>query len=142
VDSGHFLTLAPGAKREIKPGTRPERVKWYAVHAESTFWSGVRSPTAPVPHSEPQRPIHIATDQIYRYTNTIDTRQERSQFDVQHHPTVKMAPGMSLYSVNAIIILSTDDGARIFSKYYAPPHNAAGNCMDTPPDDLLAGSTC
>ncbi|KAH8905076.1 clathrin adaptor complex small chain [Coniochaeta sp. PMI_546] len=37
-----------------------------------------------------------------------------------------MAPGMSLYSVNAIIILSTDDGARIFSKYYAPPHNVTG----------------
>ena len=40
-----------------------------------------------------------------------------------------MAPGMSLYSVNAIIILSTDDGARIFSKYYAPPHHAGNACM-------------
>ncbi|OIW34445.1 clathrin adaptor complex small chain [Coniochaeta ligniaria NRRL 30616] len=37
-----------------------------------------------------------------------------------------MAPGMSLYSVNAIIILATDDGGRIFSKYYTPPHNATG----------------
>ncbi|KAL0468944.1 Longin-like domain-containing protein [Neurospora intermedia] len=37
-----------------------------------------------------------------------------------------MSPGMSLYSVNAIVILSSDDGSRIFSKYYTPPHAAAG----------------
>jgi coatomer subunit zeta len=36
-----------------------------------------------------------------------------------------MAPGMSLFSVNAIIILSTDDGARIFAKYYNAPHHTA-----------------
>ncbi|KAK0731789.1 Longin-like domain-containing protein [Lasiosphaeris hirsuta] len=35
-----------------------------------------------------------------------------------------MSPGMSLYSVNAIVILSSDDGSRIFSKYYTPPHHA------------------
>ncbi|KAM7205485.1 Longin-like domain containing protein [Naviculisporaceae sp. PSN 640] len=29
-----------------------------------------------------------------------------------------MAPGMSLYSVQAILILSADDGSRIFAKYY------------------------
>ncbi|KAK6842079.1 hypothetical protein PG989_009389 [Apiospora arundinis] len=29
-----------------------------------------------------------------------------------------MAPGMSLFSVNAIIVLSVDDGSRIFAKYY------------------------
>jgi coatomer subunit zeta len=32
---------------------------------------------------------------------------------------------MSLFSVNAIIILSTDDGARIFAKYYSAPHHSA-----------------
>ncbi|KAI1075692.1 snare-like protein [Whalleya microplaca] len=37
-----------------------------------------------------------------------------------------MAPGMSLVSVNAIIILSIDDGSRIFAKYYNPPHHAPG----------------
>ncbi|RYO91968.1 hypothetical protein DL766_002321 [Monosporascus sp. MC13-8B] len=35
-----------------------------------------------------------------------------------------MAPGMSLFSVNAIIILSIDDGSRIFAKYYDAPHHA------------------
>ena len=35
-----------------------------------------------------------------------------------------MAPGMSLFSVNAIIILSADDGSRIFAKYYNAPHHA------------------
>ncbi|TLS25318.1 hypothetical protein PpBr36_07633 [Pyricularia pennisetigena] len=36
-----------------------------------------------------------------------------------------MAPGMSLSSVNAIIILGCDDGSRIFAKYYTSPHQAA-----------------
>lgn len=31
---------------------------------------------------------------------------------------------MSLFSVNAIIILSVDDGSRIFAKYYDAPHHA------------------
>ncbi|KAI1761859.1 snare-like protein [Hypoxylon sp. FL1150] len=35
-----------------------------------------------------------------------------------------MAPGMSLSSVNAIIILNVDDGSRIFAKYYSSPHHA------------------
>ncbi|KAI1105499.1 snare-like protein [Jackrogersella minutella] len=35
-----------------------------------------------------------------------------------------MAPGMSLSSVNAIIILNIDDGSRIFAKYYSSPHHA------------------
>ncbi|KAK3329765.1 Longin-like domain-containing protein [Apodospora peruviana] len=35
-----------------------------------------------------------------------------------------MSPGMSLYSVRAILILS-NDGDRIFTKYYTPPHHAA-----------------
>lgn len=41
-----------------------------------------------------------------------------------------MAPNMSLFSVNAILLISTDDGSRILAKYYAPPHipqNAQGN---------------
>ncbi|KAL2164607.1 hypothetical protein VTH06DRAFT_3824 [Thermothelomyces fergusii] len=38
-----------------------------------------------------------------------------------------MSPGMSLYSVNAILILSNEDGSRIFTKYYTPPHQAAAS---------------
>ncbi|KAK4139055.1 putative coatomer subunit zeta [Dichotomopilus funicola] len=38
-----------------------------------------------------------------------------------------MSPGMSLYSVNAILILSSEDGSRIFTKYYTPPHQTASN---------------
>ena len=37
---------------------------------------------------------------------------------------------MSLFSVNAILIISTDDSSRILTKYYSPPHiphNAQGN---------------
>ncbi|KAF6841082.1 coatomer zeta subunit [Colletotrichum plurivorum] len=37
-----------------------------------------------------------------------------------------MAPGMSLFSVNAILILSTEDGSRLFSKYYTAPHHGPG----------------
>lgn len=41
-----------------------------------------------------------------------------------------MSPNMSLFSVNAILVLSTDDSSRILAKYYSPPHipsNAQGN---------------
>ncbi|KAK3047483.1 Golgi-to-ER vesicle coat component [Extremus antarcticus] len=41
-----------------------------------------------------------------------------------------MALNMSLFSVNAILILSNDDSSRILVKYYSPPHiphNAQGN---------------
>lgn len=33
-----------------------------------------------------------------------------------------MSPNMSLFSVNAILILSSDDSSRILAKYYSPPH--------------------
>jgi hypothetical protein len=32
---------------------------------------------------------------------------------------------MSLFSVNAILILSIDDGSRIFAKYYTAPHQSS-----------------
>jgi len=41
-----------------------------------------------------------------------------------------MAPNMSLFSVNAILIISSDDSSRILAKYYSAPHappNAQGN---------------
>lgn len=37
-----------------------------------------------------------------------------------------MSPGMALFSVQAVLIFSTEDGARILAKYYSPPHGAAG----------------
>lgn len=43
-----------------------------------------------------------------------------------------MAPNLTLFSVNAILILSTDDSSRIFAKYYHAPH---------PPHGTPAGST-
>lgn len=56
-----------------------------------------------------------------------------------------MSPGMSLASINAILILSSDDASRIFAKYYTAPHHApagAGQAgafyLSTVPD-LLGG---
>ena len=43
-----------------------------------------------------------------------------------------MAPNLTLFSVNAILILSTDDSSRIFAKYYHAQH---------PPHGTPAGST-
>jgi coatomer subunit zeta len=33
-----------------------------------------------------------------------------------------MAPSMGLFAVNAVLILSTEDGSRVYAKYYEPPH--------------------
>lgn len=45
-------------------------------------------------------------------------------------------PGpLSLFSVNAVLVMSADDGSRIFTKYYSPPHPPAGaapNATDYP----------
>ncbi|RJE27545.1 Coatomer subunit zeta [Aspergillus sclerotialis] len=45
-------------------------------------------------------------------------------------------PGpLSLFSVNAVLVMSADDGSRIFTKYYSPPHPPAGvppNSTDYP----------
>jgi coatomer subunit zeta len=43
-----------------------------------------------------------------------------------------MTPNLTLFSVNAILILSTDDSSRILAKYYNAPH---------PPLGTPAGST-
>ncbi|KJZ78767.1 hypothetical protein HIM_02158 [Hirsutella minnesotensis 3608] len=49
-----------------------------------------------------------------------------------------MSPGMTLFSVQAVLILGTDDGTRIFAKYYTPPHSAgaggASSSMNPYPD--------
>ena len=40
--------------------------------------------------------------------------------------SAKMTGPLSLFSVNAVLIMSTDDSSRIFAKYYSPPHPPAG----------------
>lgn len=52
-----------------------------------------------------------------------------------------MSPGMTLSSVQAILILSTEDGSRILAKYYSSPHNAQGGMYPSPRgDDLVVGN--
>lgn len=43
-----------------------------------------------------------------------------------------MAPNMSLFSVNAILILSNDDSSRILAKYYSPPHPPSNTTHNYP----------
>ncbi|KAH0595993.1 hypothetical protein MHUMG1_06543 [Metarhizium humberi] len=38
-----------------------------------------------------------------------------------------MSPGMTLFSVQAVLILGTEDGARILAKYYSSPHSTTGS---------------
>ncbi|KAK2073625.1 hypothetical protein P8C59_007896 [Phyllachora maydis] len=53
-----------------------------------------------------------------------------------------MVAPISLYSVNAILILSTENGERVFAKYYSPPHHATGQAnqpaTESPYADLKA----
>lgn len=37
-----------------------------------------------------------------------------------------MPGSLSLFTVNAVLIMSTDDSSRLFAKYYSPPHPPAG----------------
>ena len=37
-----------------------------------------------------------------------------------------MAPALTLFSINAVLILSTEDSSRILAKYYAAPHPPTG----------------
>lgn len=37
-----------------------------------------------------------------------------------------MPGSLSLFTVNAVLIMSTDDSSRIYAKYYSPPHPPAG----------------
>ncbi|KAJ6171798.1 hypothetical protein N7470_000865 [Penicillium chermesinum] len=41
-------------------------------------------------------------------------------------------PGpLSLFSVNAVLVMSADDGSRIFTKYYSAPHPPAGTAPNS-----------
>ncbi|KAL7913087.1 clathrin adaptor complex [Trichoderma velutinum] len=43
-----------------------------------------------------------------------------------------MSPGMTLFAVQAILILGTEDGSRIFAKYFSPPHAAPSGSASIP----------
>ena len=43
-----------------------------------------------------------------------------------------MSRPLSLFSVQAILVLAIDDGSRILTKYYSNPHPPAGNQGDYP----------
>jgi hypothetical protein len=43
-----------------------------------------------------------------------------------------MSRPLSLFSVQAILVLAVDDGSRILTKYYSNPHPPAGNHGDYP----------
>jgi hypothetical protein len=49
-----------------------------------------------------------------------------------HAPSPAMSRPLSLFSVQAILILSIDDGSRILTKYYSNPHPPQGNQGDYP----------
>lgn len=54
---------------------------------------------------------------------------------LSYDPTITMPGPLSLFSVNAVLVMSADDGSRIFTKYYSPPHPPAGtapNATDYP----------
>lgn len=59
-----------------------------------------------------------------------------NQPNFQETPVVVTMPGsLSLFSVNAVLLMSADDGSRIFAKYFSPPHPPAGvapNSTDYP----------
>ena len=43
-----------------------------------------------------------------------------------------MPPNLTLFSINAILILSTDDSSRILAKYYDAPHPTAAGSTNFP----------
>jgi hypothetical protein len=48
------------------------------------------------------------------------------------HAIHKMSRPLSLFSVQAILVLAIDDGSRILTKYYSNPHPPAGVHTDFP----------
>jgi hypothetical protein len=48
-----------------------------------------------------------------------------------HTTTANMSPGITLFSVQAVLILSCEDGSRILAKYYNAPHSAPSTAGTT-----------
>jgi hypothetical protein len=47
-------------------------------------------------------------------------------------PPAAMSRPLSLFSIQAILVLAIDDGSRILTKYYSNPHPPQGNQGDYP----------
>lgn len=47
-----------------------------------------------------------------------------------------MPPPISLYSVNAILILNSEDGTRVFTKYYTAPHHSNSSTQTYTPSSI------
>jgi hypothetical protein len=67
----------------------------------------------------------MAIDQIRQIDSSPSHETSTSPSEPLANSTT-MAPSMSLLSVNAILILNSDDGSRVFAKYYSTPHHASG----------------
>jgi hypothetical protein len=52
--------------------------------------------------------------------------QPEPQGKGNHFTTAIMPGSMSLFTVNAVLIMSTEDNSRIYTKYFSPPHPPAG----------------
>lgn len=71
--------------------------------------------------------LHVVDQIVIRILHSGRTKKEARACA---ESTIEMSPNMSLFSVNAILVLSSDDSSRILAKYYSPPHipaNAHGN---------------
>jgi hypothetical protein len=63
---------------------------------------------------------------LARWKHPFDNNHTVNDSSLQHTLIPAMAPNLTLFSVNAILILSTDDSTRILAKYYTAPHAPAG----------------
>lgn len=52
--------------------------------------------------------------------------------DLTAYPDLNMSRPLSLFSIQAILILAIDDGSRILTKYYANPHPPPGPQTEFP----------
>lgn len=74
--------------------------------------------------------LSVASQSQANSSNDDDVGTLTSPLSQQHPPT--MSPRMSLFSVEAVLILGTEDGARILTKYYSSPHNTGAGKIQTP----------
>ncbi|PWI74206.1 clathrin adaptor complex [Purpureocillium lilacinum] len=81
--------------------------------------------TAPPAAAAPHLTCDVVEATSASITTTSHPRARKPPPFAAHPPAATMSPGMTLFSVQAVLILSTEDGSRIFAKYYSPPHSTA-----------------
>lgn len=64
------------------------------------------------------------------------TSTTRTRTTTIHNATAIMPGSMSLFTVNAVLIMSTEDNSRIYAKYFSPPHPPAGVSPTSGPADF------